>query len=168
MMKKEDQVCTLQQAKILRELGITQDSIWYHFPNPNTDGIIKKHKLAPYIVIVGSHQLPGHVLDENIRSSVLTGYYDNTFSAFSTAELGQMLPEYIQSKLSSNSKKKKGEEWYCTMIYNHKRFPEVTEDNFLEFVAGTEAQARARMLIEGIKQGYPGFAIKEINKRLTK
>lgn len=44
-MKLSDQVCTLQQAKRLKELGIAQDSLFYHTPN----GILPK----PFVNFTG-------------------------------------------------------------------------------------------------------------------
>lgn len=165
-MRLEDQVITLDQAIILRKLKIVQDSAFYHFPNANTDEYIKKWKLPSYHIFPASHNFPGKAAYKNLRASMLEGSLLRTYAAFSTAELGAMLPEYITSKLNSGSdRRKKGSKWYCGMIQCHKRYP-IADKDLEDFVAPTEAQARAMMLIHGIKKKLPGFKIEEINKRL--
>ncbi len=70
-MKLENQVCTLEQAKKLKELGIVQDSLFYHIEcNPNVFEIEQ--------------------IDENSYKNYDKG--DPVFSAFTVAELGEMLP----------------------------------------------------------------------------
>lgn len=74
-MKLESQVCTLEQAKRLQELGVTQVSIWFwetlkHFPD------CAENRLTAWFNA-------GH----SISQDVVTGI----FSAFTVAELGVML-----------------------------------------------------------------------------
>lgn len=52
-MNKQSIVCTLVQAAKLRELGIYQQSFFYHFPNPNLDDVKKKYALPDYNVVDG-------------------------------------------------------------------------------------------------------------------
>jgi hypothetical protein len=68
-MKLQDQVCTLQQAKRLKELGVKQDSLYYY-----------------------TEPVPG-VPDWWIACQVLN--LTEQYSGFTVAELGQMLPARI-------------------------------------------------------------------------
>lgn len=69
-MKIEDQVCSLELAKKLRELGVTQNSLWYWVKYGDEYIVISDEKL----IIHGG-----------------TPANNNVFSAFTVAELGEML-----------------------------------------------------------------------------
>lgn len=66
-MKLENQVCNLKLSKRLKELGVPQESLWYHWQTVDTE---------EYIGIKDFQSLEM----EN-------------FSAFTVAELGEMLPK---------------------------------------------------------------------------
>lgn len=66
-MKLEDQVCTLEQAKKLRELGITQDSLFYWIDRAGQSRVVFEKNIEFL------DQLP-------------------IISAYTVAELGEMLP----------------------------------------------------------------------------
>lgn len=65
----EDQLCTLEQAKKLKELGVKQDSYfyWFEYADNNRLGAIK--------------------------GSIISG--EKSYSAFTASELGELLPETI-------------------------------------------------------------------------
>lgn len=65
-MKLENQVCTLEQAKRLKELGICQESYFLH------------------------GEEAGHI----VESWSVEGYEDEFYSVFTVAELGVMLNTY--------------------------------------------------------------------------
>lgn len=113
-MKLENQVCSLDLAKRLRELGVKQESYfyWMEYGNP--------------------HLLPGK--DSSI-------FYEKTWrkrvSAFTVAELGEMLPiEYISQRRPHGSIDSGEYAWGCGRYGTD--FAEVVE---------TEVDARAKMLI---------------------
>ena len=131
-MKKEDQVCSLEPAKKLKELGVEQDSYWFWFKGHCND----KWSLEPTI-------LAKPVMRKGLESGKI-------LHAFTVAELGEMLPTncYTQRYLSKDhpvtkeNKKRikhmKANNWYCVRY----------DDNFDNlFGSPTEANARAKMLI---------------------
>jgi hypothetical protein len=113
-MKLEDQVVSLELAKKLKELGVKQESLfwWLELYQGPDD------KFNPrYFLNWGKHQ------DVEVQ-----------FSAFTVAELGEMLPaHYIDSM-------KLKEEWFV-------RYAEVEHNYYHSEFASTEANARAKMLI---------------------
>lgn len=71
-MMIEDQVCSLELAKKLRELGVTQNSLWYWAKDGDEDVVISDEKL----ILAG-----GAPTNSNV------------FSAFTVAELGEMIAD---------------------------------------------------------------------------
>lgn len=111
-MKLEDEVTNLSLSKKLKELGVKQESLFTWTDDPGGGN--------PYLV---------YQQDKNF------GYH---YSAFSVAELGEMLPDESHS-------------WHFLSHW-------VADDNEtlhieMEFVADTEADARAKMLIFLIEKG---------------
>ena len=120
-MKIENQVVSLDLSKRLKELGFKQDSLFYWWSyEDDFEGSIKwkiDHKSRLFID-------------------------DNVISAYTVAELGEMLPAYIETwKLGNLSKDKKG--WFACLDREDEK----------EIVAETEADARAKMLIY-LKEDY--------------
>ncbi len=100
-MKIENQVCSLEQSKKFAEVGILQDSLFYYFPNPNTEIIKKKCNLPDYNLLPGSHRLPNQ--EKTIREFVLDGSYAKTYSAYTVAELFVMIGiNYVCSGVDSS------------------------------------------------------------------
>jgi len=131
-MKLEEQVCSLELAKRLKELKINQESIFYWrrwVPIRGSSYITPEWSLSYY---KGS--------DDDYE----------VISAFSVAELGELLPDLIKIR---------AENYFITMdcdkyIYyeNIKKTCEIHfMDNGDEF---TEADARAKMLIYLIENEY--------------
>lgn len=82
-MKLSDQVCTLEQAKKLKELGVEQESIWMYIYYKDD-------------IISSSAGLHHYLIANEIFADNDGGEFDCLIaSAFSVAELGVMLPEYI-------------------------------------------------------------------------
>lgn len=92
-MKLENQVCSLEQSKKLKELGVVQDSLFYHFPNVNTEQIKEKYDLPDYTIQSANFTFPKHY--DNIRQKCLNGELNNTYSAFTASEILQMLGNYF-------------------------------------------------------------------------
>lgn len=124
-MKLEDQVCSLELAKRLKELGVKQVSYFYWI---RINGAIER-----YVVYVGRDQL------------------EQEISAFTVTELGEMLPckAEIVSRLNF---KFAGtiiatKEAFCWNLMQSEEFP------YHWIKADTEADARAKMLIYLIEKG---------------
>ena len=117
-MKLEDQVCSLELSKKLKELGFKQESLWYWINMP--EGIQCDE---------GCSYTPGWKIT---RVGTLSF---ETASAYTVAELGEMLPKIYKSF-------KHGNKWTCN-AYMH-----IPAKN-----GRTEANARAKMLIYLKKEG---------------
>jgi hypothetical protein len=80
-MKLQDQVTDLRKAKRLKELGISQDSLWFweEMTEPIPEGCAK-NRLQAYSN--GGHPIPN-------------SFIADIFSAFTIAELGCMLPDQV-------------------------------------------------------------------------
>jgi len=144
-MKLEEQVCGLELAKRLKELGIEQNSYWY-WAEVNLCDLNKKD----YFLVDKSYKL-------NIISS-----------AFTVAELGEILPITVTDpplpKNANPWEYDKTTYWIVNRVGDEYNKP-VSECGHPEqkfhkaFEADTEANARAKMLIyllenkfiEGIK-----------------
>lgn len=108
-MKLEDQVVSLELAKKLKELGVKQESLfWWH------DGC--STWATPHIKSE-AHSCIGH-----------------TFSAFTVAELGEMLPARHIDTMKLEG------EWFA-------RYVEVTHNFYQSEFSTTEADARAKLVI---------------------
>jgi len=71
----EDQVCSLELAKRLKELGMKQYSLWYWFTDSHFEvARVKRHDEIPYPLM-------------KRRQAV--------YSAYTIAELGEMLPSVL-------------------------------------------------------------------------
>jgi hypothetical protein len=116
-MKLEQQVASLDLAKRLKELGVKQESHFYWRKLTEDDG--------------------WEVWDS-------TGLYGKTCSAFTVAELGEMLPKgYAVFSVNLDwPLYKPGMEWCCES-------GDLERNQF----APTEADARAKMLIYLIENG---------------
>jgi hypothetical protein len=126
-MKLEDQACSLDLAKRLKELGVRQESIFYWVHPSEYWGKGKKEELF----------MAGTVL----KTSNLVVGKDVGVSAFTVAELGEMLPKGTWMQVFNHS-----EEWQIALD----RSP-------IKSVVGakTETDARAMMLIYLTEKGEP-------------
>lgn len=78
-MKLESQVCSLDLAKRLKELGVKQESLFHHVSYLNL-GVEERDIYS----------------DEKVTSAGKDGWQlTSIYSAFTVAELGEMLPEQI-------------------------------------------------------------------------
>jgi len=136
-MKLEEQVVSLKLAKRLKELGVKQLSIFYwdvDYPN----GIDFDFENAS-ICIRQSHAFLRD--DEGIPVSILQA---GLFSAFTVAELGEILPHNIYTW-------HKDGDWYCSLPNDEDCLDSSKEKTFN--YDSKEADARAKMLIHLIEQG---------------
>lgn len=125
-MKLEDQVCSLELAKKLKELAVKQSSYFYYVPTINNNNIF------------------GILSLESICN-----IFDNYISAFTVAELGEMLPKelvaedksYFFTQCPSRDLKR-----YIVFYRHTMSFLEDCESDDKK-----EADARAKMLIHLIE-----------------
>ncbi len=120
-MELEKQVCSLELAKKLKELGVKQESLFNWNPQ---DG---EH----WIIVMGYP-----IAERDVLKKIKERYV----SAFTSAELGEMLPERAESLKTRGEKP-----------YNCRGLKKITKD-FEErktewFSSETEADARAKCLI---------------------
>jgi len=116
-MKLEQQVCSLDLAQKLKELGVKQESFFFY---AHRRGEKEMELLYPYAHL--GLQIVGPVFDR--------------VSAFTVAELGEMLPDYYLSKRIGMLRGA----WAC--------FDDsVLNRNSFNTRADTEADVRASMLV---------------------
>ena len=122
-MKLEEQVCSLELAKKLKELGVKQESLFYWFNNWN--GYAEGHP------------------SKKENWILLDRYKDTGYPAFTVAELGETLPKTYYS-----GKSEKG-----ILKYQCGSDDESRNKRHGWTRADTEADARAKMLIYLIENG---------------
>ena len=137
-MKLEQQVCTLEQAKKLKELGVEQ-KVLYQWKVNDVQTVVIDTPMAMWI--------------ERYVPPVGNAFY----AAFTVAELGVMLPEEIGHKYNEHSSYYYMQGHSDVPVKSPKLWVIWYEDNDLspelevlnmQFAAGdTEAEARAAMLI---------------------
>ena len=138
-MKLENRVCSLESGKKLKELGIKQDSYlyWVGWYGYSTETINMTFSVKS---------------NSEIKQIERDYHIEKICSAFTVAELGEMLPrgfysikyvgapEYIKDK---NNKI----QWTGGYLNHHWMCGKIYETNEYEQSANTEADARAKMLI---------------------
>lgn len=122
-MKLEEQVTNLELSKKLKELGVKQESLFYWV------GVFPLVTSKP--IIVNAEKLKEFYSDKT--EDFIRAIKNEVCSAFTVAELGEMLPDQI-----SSHKYNKG--WVCGEYMNNQDW-----DNYEVF--GTEVNARAKCLI---------------------
>lgn len=131
-MKVEEQVCSLELSKRLKELGVKQESLWWWVQRWGRTCFTVKEKEW---TLTERNTINGRPC----------------FPAFSIAELGKMLPHKIEGGLGEylltcgiNSDGR-----WCVEYVDYNR-----NDSNYSKVDTSEANARAKMLIELIENGY--------------
>lgn len=135
-MKIENQCCSLEQAKRLKELGVDGISFFRHQHYPET-----KYRIEAQHITWGDNRAtdPGE-----------------TFSAFTVAELGEMIGE--------NGFSKKVTHWLGYYKVPGNQYSQIIETPKKDF--DTEAQARAEILIHLLENKL--ITASEVNDRLNK
>jgi len=129
-MKLEDQVCSLELAKRLKELGVKQNSQWYWWEKDNgSKEFVHKKEVLVELRYPKEYSL---------------------YSAFTVAELGELLPNKITLKFDDM-------QYECQLFYlntengsycSYRADMDYEPDMEIEACPGnTEANARAKMLI---------------------
>lgn len=134
-MNIEQQVTSLEMSKKLKSLNVKQESVWWwrndYANNPS------KYPDEWYLIPFTDYPLTG------ARRAVSYEDGDYLLSAFTIAELGEMLPS------STQSYRKKDGSAACS---THKRMS--LQKRTKTFFADTEANARAKALIWLIENDY--------------
>lgn len=128
-MKLEDQVVSLELAKKMRELGFEQDSYWFWQGYLHSENRVE---LAP--------------------KDKLYKYYD-ICSAYTVAELGEMLPAGFISRKRIGATKDTLWSCYDDKPVNYHKI-ELAKQIDYTVLADTEAHARAKMLIYLKENGH--------------
>lgn len=142
-MKLEQQVCSLELAKKLKELGVKQESLFYwrlgysvieSFDNGVSLG--KKGEFSDYQI---EFYPKPRFTTANFKwnESDLRKLNETEVSAFTVAELGEMLPGYYTVARKDN---------FDRWSVGHEQLRK-------DFIADTEADARAKMLIYLLENG---------------
>lgn len=143
-MELSKQVCSLEQAKKLKELGVNADSLFYHVTNENWPN--GKHEDIIHINFHGTYKAIGCTF----------------YPAFTVAELGVMMPtdedgvgEYYSMKdfgfLIGSGNKHDVDGFSVSEAFPVNRLYQIPEG--LNGVFLTEAQARAGLLIHLLQNG---------------
>jgi len=152
-MKLEQQVVSLELAKQLEELDIEQDSLFYW---------------CSYTHFVEGEMVTDWMLESKESMKVKGLDVGLTYSAFTVAELGNLMPKEIEDTNSEGLKRlfffdtwkcNSGFLWRCAYSYYENMNRANTRIEYLKGVDGdigaeTEADARAKMLIWLIEEGY--------------
>jgi hypothetical protein len=117
-MKLNQQVCSIELAKKLKELEVKQESLFEYAVDPIEKKIYKIYRTTPLSVVKEYTHM------------------HSTYSAFTVAELGEMLPAHYFTVKSME----KDNWWHCNNITDF-------EDAKRGIIGDTEADARAKMLI---------------------
>lgn len=145
-MNIESQVCSLELAKRLKELGIKRDSLFYYQNNPYNDG---QDCMDFMISECFTRERSNAIINSECEN-------DNNpkYAAFTSTELGEMLPSIGYGKLNRNNK------WVCN--YSHTVNPH-KKDYYIE--DESEANARAKMLIHLIENNL--IKVEDINNAIS-
>lgn len=150
-MKLEDQVCTPEQAKRLKELGITTPSLhqWWKMKYPASEESFAKSRANCLITPTGDNHdrfIMHYIDNENAAFHWEEGTYtdgwdhsrceleEGPLAAYNVAELGEMLPDEAH-----------------TIRLGNKWFSDAMETDMPGGGAPTEAQERAALLIHLIE-----------------
>lgn len=147
----EKQVASLEPSKKLRELGVKQESyfVWqegYH----SSEGFDNGKSLGKVGVFEGKYYVqarPSNFTTANVKwnEADLRRLHETSYAAFTTAELGEMLPEgygYFLRIRDTNVGLRRMDLAMCELNGSS------TVKKYLHScVADTEADARAKMLI---------------------
>lgn len=129
-MKLSEQICNLELSKRLKELGVKQNSFFWHYqdrfstnPNYGEAGWKNPQEAMPWKI---EHYQPSKISG----SRVLFEY-----AAFTAAELGELLPMRFATIKQPNG--------YIPVEFE----PIIGETRYSDFIDKNEANSRARMLI---------------------
>lgn len=133
ILNLEDQVCSLESSKRLRELGCPQESLFYWKDSRDLTAEFGSMFENPELRI-SPNEASAYRINEPERKSDTS--HSRTYSAYTVAELGELLPQGWGTPFKHTD----GKEWAA--VYK----------NYCDYWR-TEAEARAKTLIYLYKQG---------------
>jgi hypothetical protein len=155
-MKLENQVCSLELSKKLKELGVKQESLFYWCGKELYGKTMLNFYIETNDYLFGCGATSGE--PDIVPERIMKEDNEEIISAFSVAELGEMLPVYIEKDTRYAIKIEKYEQWLANDMEweTHKakgcyqiRYVAITDRAKFQFNGelDTEANARAKMLI---------------------
>jgi hypothetical protein len=157
-MNLESQVVSLDLAKKLKELGVKQESyfrweLWYQTSEKFNKGVsLGKEGIfgEDYHIV----QSPNGYTTADVKwnQNDLTKLTETSYSAYTVAELGEMLPREVDTPLTKDGGPRMElqiDKWLddiWQVSYDYRNSMAITTSNKY-ITAPTEADARARMLI---------------------
>lgn len=139
-MNLKDQVVSIELAKKLKDLGVKQDSFFYYIPT------VMGYEITTYIDLVDHDDSKNYYL-----AMLMINVPEKVFSAFTVAELGELLPKELPSKDKCHAYELncKWELHYSDDKMWHITYKSFDNDIAMDFIIydKSEANARARMLI---------------------
>lgn len=142
-MKLENQVSNLELSKRLKELGVKQESLFYWY------------RMSRGMFALGD---ASDVMNNGEQINKTTAPQWEEYSAFTVAELGEMLPEFIWDK-SEKDKRKSIKKYFMSFVSDDDNIKKVVyksnnddgmDDGWIvcdDENAHTEADARVKMII---------------------
>lgn len=164
-MKTQNQCCTLEQAKLLKSLGVSQESL-FSWCGDETKRLMDNGKdgLAVSDWVYIDSTIPANNQEADHRSMVPSA--KPFASAFTVAELYIMLPDYYPSWRFKVNEKSGERKWVATVICGPK--PPGVDDihtaHEFDRYAKTQAEALATLLIALLETEV--IAVEEANARL--
>lgn len=147
-MKLQDQVIPLPMAQRLKELGVKQESYFSWYVAKDVDDTPALNRSGFHCLLCGHPYAP----------------YFEAVAAFTVAELGQLMPDYMvvdHYRMHFHSYKqeqyKKPALWTCT-------FGRSTDKEVPDFDRHNEAEARGTLLIHLLESNL--ITIQDINSRI--
>jgi hypothetical protein len=145
-MRKEMQVCSMKQAKLLKELGVSQKSRDYYLKSVTGQWVVHEVNQGFY---------PEQYSEEN-------------YAAFNVAELGEMLPRNFCSYYCGLDMWRIGNCFhYANSVQSDKvgRFFIGEIKTYDHIISSTEAHARAEMLIHLLEHGT--ITAEDVNRSIN-
>lgn len=185
-MNIKNQVCSIEQAKTLKFLGVKQETLtfWGYLDYPANDNgdFAKDPSICLYTPL--NNNPDGFIMHfiekENADYHWSEGTHDNgadhsrceltreDYAAFTVAEMGSMLGEFMPSWLIE---KEFGVQTWVTSTIEDDGIER--DEDLIKIIPEfnrfdqTEAQSRSSLLIDLISNEIEGYSIDEVNKRLT-
>jgi len=144
-MIKNNGCCDLEWAKKLKELGVKQESLWWW-----TAG--RKNEFSDYTNKF--YHLPQLLDKTEIEERNKGGW--NIVSAFTVAELGEMLPNYVSTSNCGGGRTSERVNYLVCSNQNSREAwiaKDTKEINWVSCRDRNEANARAKMLVWLIEKG---------------
>lgn len=175
-MKIEDQVCTIEQAKELKNLGIQQKEDchykWFEVSNGDDEGNFEAERVEWSPVLTQYSRKDKEYYSIGIIDGELTtsdgqfcSYKPETYQAFTVAELGEILIDNNDKWFIGSYYNNHLGVWMCEIgIRNDEADGEISQQHAGTQEGETEAEVRSDMLIYLLEEKF--ITIEEVNNSL--